>query len=79
MTLIHPHIFIPQLTNIDAAFKHYLQVLEEVKSAFEQGITPAEADRLRQKAADAREVYYNQHVCLSMIVLSLVEKSKRRD
>lgn len=76
MSLVHTHIFIPQLANIEAAFQHYLQVLEEVKTAFEQGIEPADAEIQRLKASQAREAYFNQHVCLSMLVLSLVQQTQ---
>lgn len=72
---IHSHIFIPQLANIEAAFQNYLLVLAEVKTAFECGVEPGDVDRLRMKAAKAREDYFNQHLCLSMLVLALVQQN----
>lgn len=76
MAQIHSHIFIPQLANIEAAFQNYLRVLEEVKAAFERGVEPGDVDHLRLKAAKAREDYFNQHICLSMLVLSLVQQNE---
>lgn len=76
MAQFHTQIFIPQLANIEAAFQSYLRVLSEVKAAFEGEVKPEGVDRLRLKAAEAREAYLNQHLCLSMLVLALVQQSE---
>ncbi|HEK4017924.1 TPA: hypothetical protein SLU73_003506 [Pseudomonas aeruginosa] len=77
MQPVYPQIFVPQLVNIEVAFQHYLQVLAEVTTAFELGVDSAEAEKLRLRASEAREAYHDQHVCLSMLVLSLVPETQQ--
>lgn len=75
MPFVHTGIFVPQLANIEEAFQTYLKAVEEARLAMESGCKSEQMQVLRMRATEAREAYHAQHVCLSMLILGLVEPS----
>ncbi|MGE8063224.1 hypothetical protein [Pseudomonas sp. NPDC089547] len=73
MQFLYPHVFLPQLANIELAFQGYLRALDAVSTAIENGSDSEGIESLRVEARQARDLYYEQHVCLSMIVLAMTE------